>query len=369
MRVELRHGVRVAAAVASLSRYDSVQLSTMAAPAFDAGAFASSLVTSAVGQRLEYRASTSSTMTIADEVLRAEGAAAAHGLVVLAETQTAGVGRRGRAWQSAADGNLYFSLVWSPRAQGLAAMMPEMVRLNLAAGVAVVRACADAGVPSARIKWPNDVWAGDPARKLSGTILNFNGADAAVLGVGINVLQTSRPAVLVNATSITSELQAAGAAAPPSREAVLATFCSELERLMALPPGFTRSTTGCTVGRARANHRLRRAGLGRTGANLWGRPGALVSLGCTLAATWSCVALCELQALSTEGVLDEYRTCDLLAGRGVRVHHRSREEDDPRDYEALVLGVDPQGMLCVRRPDGTEQQLSGEEVSITPRDV
>jgi len=74
-------------------------------------------------------------------------------------------------------------------------------------------------------------------------------------------------------------------------------------------------------------------------------------------------------ALSTEGVLDEYRACDLLAGRSVRVHHRSREEDDPRDYEATVLRVDPQGMLCVRQPDGTEQLLSGEEVSITPRGV
>ena len=273
---------------------------------FDADAFTSLLTTSRVGRRLEYRASTTSTMTVADELLQAEGAAAAHGLVVLAESQTAGVGRRGRAWQSAPDGNLYFSLVWSPAsaAQGMAAMMPEMVRLNLAAGVAVVRACADAGVPSARIKWPNDVWAGEPARKLSGTILNFNGCDAAVLGVGINVLQTDRPAVLANATSIASELLAAGGAAPPSREAVLATFCSELERLM---------------------------------------------------------------ALSTEGVLEEYRACDLLAGRSVRVHHRSREEDDPRDYEATVLRVDPQGMLCVRRPDGTEQLLSGEEVSITPR--
>ena len=73
--------------------------------------------------------------------------------------------------------------------------------------------------------------------------------------------------------------------------------------------------------------------------------------------------------MSTEGVLEEYRACDLLAGRSVRVHHRSREENDPRDFEARVLCVDPQGMLCVRRADGTEQQLSGEEISITPRGV
>ena len=102
-------------ALASLSRCcESVQLSTMPGRSFDADAFTSLLTTSRVGRRLEYRYSTTSTMTVADELLQAEGAAAAHGLVVLAETQTAGVGRRGRAWQSAPDGNLYFSLVWSP---------------------------------------------------------------------------------------------------------------------------------------------------------------------------------------------------------------------------------------------------------------
>ena len=76
-----------------------------------------------------------------------------------------------------------------------------------------------------------------------------------------------------------------------------------------------------------------------------------------------------LAGATTEDVLAEYREHDLLRGRTVRVHHRTREEDDPRDYEATVLRVDPQGMLCVRRPDGAEQALSGEEVSITPRGV
>ena len=283
---------------------------------FERDAFLRLLTTRVVGRRLEYHDRVPSTMGLADALLKAEGAAAAHGAVVLAETQTAGVGRRGRSWESAPAGNLYFSLVWSPAGgSDPAKSMPELVRLNLASGVAVVGASAAAGVPGARIKWPNDVWAGVTPRKLSGMLLNFGGGGAAVLGVGINVLEDMR--WNASATSVATLLapqppppeadaEACAAAPPlptPSREALLATFCNELERLM---------------------------------------------------------------GASTEDVLAEYREHDLLRGRTVRVHHRTREEDDPRDYDAEVLGVDKDGMLRVKGPGG-DALLSGEEVSITPQ--
>ena len=70
-----------------------------------------------------------------------------------------------------------------------------------------------------------------------------------------------------------------------------------------------------------------------------------------------------------ERLADKLCTTDLLAGTTVRVHHRTREEDDPRDYDAQVLGVDAQGMLRVRAPGGEERLLSGEEVSISPKGV
>jgi len=289
----------------------AVQLRRMASDAFNADVFSRALSTTHVGRRFEYRASTSSTMNEAEELLSEEGASAAHGLLLLAETQTAGIGRRGRSWESGSDGNLYFSIIWSPSncVDGVMAMMPEMVRLNLAAGVAVTRACIKVGMVSARIKWPNDVWAGEPARKMSGTILNFNGRDAAVLGVGINVLHGGS-ATLPDATSVAEELRRQQPTheetASPSREDMLAIFCLELERLM---------------------------------------------------------------GQSNDAVLEEYRACDLLAGRTIRVHHRSREDDDPRDYDAKVIGVDTQGMLRVQQAGGVERLLSGEEVSITPTGV
>ena len=48
-------------------------------------------------------------------------------------------------------------------------------------------------------------------------------------------------------------------------------------------------------------------------------------------------------------VLDEYRKHDLLRGRTIRVHHKTREEDDPQDFDADVLGVDADGHASRRR--------------------
>ena len=279
---------------------------------FDQRAFTALLRTRTLGQRLSWHETTPSTMNLADELLRAEGSAA-HGAVILAESQTKGIGRRGRSWISQPLGNLYFSLLWAPvlppGADGMS-LMPQLVRLNLAASVAVARASHDVGVTSARIKWPNDVWAGEPARKLSGTILNFDGKAAAVLGVGINVLEDLRAnETATSLATLHAQLPPSPPPPPPvTREAVLASFCWELERLM---------------------------------------------------------------DMSTDAVLDEYRQYDLLRGRTIRVHHKTREEDDPDDYDAEALGVDQDGYLRVR-PLGSaaargELSLSGEEVSITPK--
>jgi len=80
----------------------------------------------------------------------AEGAPS--GLVMAAEAQTAGRGRRGRAWQSAIGSTLTFSLLWR-FAQGAR----ELAGLSLAVGVALARALRACGVSGVALKWPNDV--------------------------------------------------------------------------------------------------------------------------------------------------------------------------------------------------------------------
>ena len=54
-------------------------------------------------------------------------------------------------------------------------------------------------------------------------------------------------------------------------------------------------------------------------------------------------------------------------GNTIRVHHKTREEDDPNDFDAEAVGVSADGMLRVRpKAGGPERMLSGEEVSISP---
>lgn len=103
-------------------------------------------------------------------------------VVVLADEQTAGRGRRGRGWASP-PGGVYASVLLRP------ALPPERVGLlALAAGVAVVDAAESTGV-EASVKWPNDVH-GPDGRKLAGVLAESETADGAVewvvVGVGLD---------------------------------------------------------------------------------------------------------------------------------------------------------------------------------------
>jgi BirA family biotin operon repressor/biotin-[acetyl-CoA-carboxylase] ligase len=106
------------------------------------------------------------------------------GYACMAEYQSAGRGRRGRAWVSPFAANVYMSLLWrfttSPAA---------ITGLGLVAGVAVARALQHAGLPDIGLKWPNDItWRG---RKLAGTLLEMTGESfgpvSVVIGIGLNV--------------------------------------------------------------------------------------------------------------------------------------------------------------------------------------
>ncbi|MEO5913644.1 MAG: biotin--[acetyl-CoA-carboxylase] ligase [Luteolibacter sp.] len=132
-----------------------------------------------------------------DEVRALAMAGAADGLIVLAERQTAGRGRRGAAWFSPAGESLAFSILVRPEEPK--ALWP---RLALAAGVAVAEAIESFGV-QAGIKWPNDVWIGQ--RKVAGILVEA-GTDFAVVGIGLNVNTLGFPAEVSEiATSLRME--------------------------------------------------------------------------------------------------------------------------------------------------------------------
>jgi BirA family biotin operon repressor/biotin-[acetyl-CoA-carboxylase] ligase len=151
---------------------------------------------------------------------------APEGAVVVAERQTAGRGRAGRAWFSPPGASLYCSVVARPPVSPLA--VPP---LTLAAGIAVHDAIAGLGL-AADLKWPNDVLI--DGQKVCG-ILTEMSADLervhhVIVGLGINVNGTSFPPALAGrATSL--RLARGGAAGPPfERAAVLAAVLAQLER-------------------------------------------------------------------------------------------------------------------------------------------
>jgi BirA family biotin operon repressor/biotin-[acetyl-CoA-carboxylase] ligase len=118
------------------------------------------------------------------------------GTVVIAERQTAGRGRRGRAWISAPGDSLTFSLLWR-FAPGTAP-----AGLSLAVGLAVARGIAKLGAGDTVLKWPNDLLR--DGRKLGGILVELvpGAPHAAVIGIGLNLrLPAALPAELRDGTA------------------------------------------------------------------------------------------------------------------------------------------------------------------------
>ncbi|HNT38778.1 MAG TPA: biotin--[acetyl-CoA-carboxylase] ligase [Rubrivivax sp.] len=158
-------------------------MSSTPALVWQADALAPALQALLPGLRVEIVASTGSTNTDLCERLRGGEATP---VLRVAEAQTAGRGRAGRSWISAAGASLTFSLALplSPR---------DWSGLSLALGAAL----ADAIEPQParlQLKWPNDLWLRDAPhawRKLGGILIETvplpRGDRACVVGVGLNV--------------------------------------------------------------------------------------------------------------------------------------------------------------------------------------
>lgn len=110
-----------------------------------------------------------------DAAMAAAARGAEGGMLFVAEEQTSGKGRKGRAWISMKCASLTFSLLLrpAPRTDGLTALF----------ALAVVEAL-DGFVGGLAVKWPNDIYLG--GRKLGG-VLAESRDDAAVIGLGLDV--------------------------------------------------------------------------------------------------------------------------------------------------------------------------------------
>jgi BirA family biotin operon repressor/biotin-[acetyl-CoA-carboxylase] ligase len=135
--------------------------------------------------------------------LMARAASLAGPVLLMAGMQTAGRGRAGRTWHSAAGASLTFSLAWKFKRT-----LPQLVGLPLAVGVAIADALHGCGV-DVRLKWPNDVLLDE--RKLAGILIETATAPDglwAVIGIGIN---------LALPQTLTRRIDSPAAALPPLR--------------------------------------------------------------------------------------------------------------------------------------------------------
>ncbi len=116
--------------------------------------------------------------------LNLAAAGAPTGMVVAADSQSAGRGRLGRKWQSPPGLGLYFSIITRPRLD-----LKDLTKITLAAGLALRTAILAASALETELKWPNDIlWQG---KKMAG-ILTECGAQstkgrAAIIGIGLNI--------------------------------------------------------------------------------------------------------------------------------------------------------------------------------------
>jgi BirA family biotin operon repressor/biotin-[acetyl-CoA-carboxylase] ligase len=120
--------------------------------------------------------------------------------VVIADSQAAGRGRRGRVWKDEPGASLLVSILLRPR------LSPERLpTLSLTAAVAVAEAVTQTAGLAAKLKWPNDVLV--DGRKLAGILLETRlepgGAAIVALGIGVNLAQRAFPLELAErATSV-----------------------------------------------------------------------------------------------------------------------------------------------------------------------
>jgi BirA family biotin operon repressor/biotin-[acetyl-CoA-carboxylase] ligase len=123
----------------------------------------------------------------------------AHGTVVVAEEQTAGIGRHGHSWHSEFGGGLYLSIILR------SLLSPDAIPvLTMALGLATQRAIEDLCGVHCDIRWPNDVLLN--GRKLAGILVQAPEKGVLIAGIGVNVNQTVFPEELRSiATSLCIE--------------------------------------------------------------------------------------------------------------------------------------------------------------------
>jgi len=163
------------------------------------------LRTQFIGKKIRYLENTLSTIGVGKQLCSEGAVDKMQGLVIIAEEQTGGVGRMGRAWISPS-GGIWITIVLKP-----AIPVDRIFMVTMAGSIAVVRAIRKEFNLGALIKWPNDIFIGN--KKVAGLLLELSAESDVVhycllsIGIDVNVpLKKFEPALQNQVTSICAEV-------------------------------------------------------------------------------------------------------------------------------------------------------------------
>ncbi len=183
------------------------------------------LRTKALGRKIDVFKTVDSTNNFAKSLAQL---GAVHGTTVISETQTHGKGRMGRSFYAPLGMGIYMSIVLRPELSGEHSLL-----ITSCAAVAVAEAIENVSGLECKIKWVNDIYAGN--KKLCGILTEASvnveqgGLEYAIVGIGVNVQNVSFPkAIADTATSIKMETNA-----PVSRSVLAAEILNCLEERLA----------------------------------------------------------------------------------------------------------------------------------------
>lgn len=132
-------------------------------------------------------------------------ALAQHGMTVFTHEQLSGKGQRGKIWTSEKGVNIMMSVLVKPESISLS----QQFQLNACVALATHEFFSKYAGDDTKIKWPNDLYWQD--RKAGGVLIEslvvsreslVSTWDWAIVGIGININQTSFPSNLSNPVSL-----------------------------------------------------------------------------------------------------------------------------------------------------------------------
>lgn len=256
---------------------------------------------------------------------------APEGTVIIAEEQTMGRGRFGRAFFSPAGTGIYMSVLLRPQLEP-----SDSTLITTAAAVAVAEAIEEITEASTAIKWINDIWIKNPIAdkysKICGILTEASLStgsrypDYIILGIGINVFEPEN--------GFPTELsEIAASAMNPCRLAKTGnsaeTDCSS---------GVANNATAVTSCVSPTNIRNR------------------------IIATVLNKFMSYYPDLTKRTFLPEYRRRSVILGRKVNVIENTLRTDI--SYSATAVTIDDDCNLIVELPDGSRKSLYSGEISI-----